>query len=231
MITDGSCHYPTLKIKKRPAMSVVAAIYDHDSILIGADSEQFDIVTRIRSRYMHKVQSRSDDAPLLWGITGYSIVSDRMDKFLNLYEWPPSEFNVFQDAVCDKMAELSGKLKVRIERSGKRTRPIDFGNLLIACWLDGPRIFEVTGQGMPGNVSKDEGFAAIGVGGHDAKVAEVVTRNISKMAGLAVTPLGILHIALSTAAHCTVGCGPPLHIWRVTMGGVEPVPLAEEPKV
>ena len=202
----------TLTISDDNEMTVVAAEFFGEHILLGADSQvgQKGLTSQARKLFQHT------SLPIAWGFAGDLGVGREFSIWLEQRVWQTELYwQTFVNEVTDALAQFNRVHRQRMRNADAQPTEEDRTSVLIAGYLNGePELIELTGSGKR-YFHREDGFSAIGSGENHFKIAKAA---MSIIKGPPVEEM-FWH-SLAVAASLDPESGHPLYRLKITKQGV-----------
>jgi len=198
-------------------MTIVAALKDGDSILIGADSGGVENPGEIRLYGEDKLEEHPNGM-IAWAYSGEGVIGDNFTTWMKQHEWPPSGWQDFLDEATEYLARLNGRRRELMRLSGVKPGESDTTSILMVGYLDNVSfIIELEDNAMTTPYNE---FHAIGTAKPHAYIAKSALQGIKFKPGEIIRFHRIMEVSASMAR----GCELPVYIWRLTPQGIDKHP-------
>ena len=201
-------------------MTTVAAEFFGEHILLGADSQvyQIGLTSKVQKLFQHM------SLPIAWGISGDLGVGREFSVWLAQREWGTElSWQAFTDDVANALAQFNHVHRQRMRDADADPTEEDRTSVLIVGYLNGePELITLTGSGERYFHLEDR-FAAIGSGENHFKIAKAA---LSVFKGPSVEEM-FWH-SLAVSANLDPKSGHPLYRLKITNKEVMSIDQREE---
>lgn len=192
-------------------MTLIAAIMDGETVLLGADGETHNQHVRMQVRKLDVLQER----PIAWGFSGNESIGLDFGNWLRSRQWSESEdWEGFRHDATEVLGQLNERRRKSAETAGTNVSEEALTDVLIAGFLRSqPGILELESDG--GNsLRRMLELAAIGSGKNHA----IIVLNTLGILGIigSMSRLQLLQSIFRVAIRTARDCGPPVRILSIT---------------